>query len=246
MKKINEGMRGDSIEVESGGVIIVKGGGSLDIRRGAINRINADLAMPSDSGYGLRVDPVDPTFGWRDIIGSVQPKASGAGSPTRAIYIGGSIGDYSFVANDVCDFIFHLPHDYVPETDLYFHIHWSHNGTSISGDAVFDVFFTYAKGHDQANFAAEKNITFTYDTVDIATTPRYRHRIDEFIISGPAETATLIDCGIIEPDGVLLATIRMTTLPTIGGSGKLFIHTCDIHYQSTNMATKSKSPDFYV
>ena len=32
MKKIQEGLRGDSLEVESGGVIIVKDGGALDLR----------------------------------------------------------------------------------------------------------------------------------------------------------------------------------------------------------------------
>ena len=39
--------------------------------------------------------------------------------------------------------------------------------------------------------------------------------------------------------------LKPTTLPTFGGSGKLFIHTCDIHYQSTNIATKNKAPNFY-
>jgi hypothetical protein len=44
----------------------------------------------------------------------------------------------------------------------------------------------------------------------------------------------------IEVDGLLRVTLKLTTLPTLGGGGKLFIHTCDIHYQSNNSATKQK------
>lgn len=185
------------------------------------------------------------TLGWRDIIGNVHPKATGAGSPARAVYRGGTVGQYAWVANDVCDFEFHIPHDYVPGTDIYWHVHWSHNGTSISGNAVFDVYYTYSKGHNQANFPAEKNLTITYNTTDISTTPQYRHRIDEVIMSGASATATLMDRDDIEPDGLIIATMKLTTLPTIG-SGSLFVHTCDIHYQSTNHATPNKSPDFYT
>lgn len=205
-----------------------------------------NLVRSKTKGMGDMLDMGAPTFGWRDIIGKVAPKATGAGSPTRAVYSGGQGGQYAFIANDLYDCEFHIPHDYVPGTDVYFHIHWSHNGTSISGSAVFDVFYQYAKGHNQGTFGAEKNLTITYPTVNIATTPQYQHRIDEVIMSGPSATATLMDRDDIEVDGLVLATVRLTTLPTIGGGGKLFIHTCDIHYQSTNIGTKNKVPDFWA
>lgn len=189
---------------------------------------------------------LDGSFGWRDIIGKVIPKAVGAGSPVRSAYMGGQLGQYAFVAGDAYDMEFHIPHDYVSGTDLHIHLHWSHNGTAIIGDVAFDMYHSYAKGHDQADFSAEKNLTLTYSTVSIGETPQYRHRIDELIMSGPEATATLMSRGEIEPDGLVLMTVRVTTLPTIGGGGKLFIHTCDIHYQSTNIATKNKAPNFYV
>ena len=245
MKKITEGMRGDSLEVQSGGVVIVHSGGAIDVREGARIQSAESFTLPKAAGKGFKVDAEFPTFGWRDIIGNVHPKATGAGSPTRAAYAGANLGQYAFIANDVCDFEFHIPHDYVPGTDIYFHVHWSHTGTSISGNAVFDIYHAYAKGHNQANFPAEKNVAITYATTDIATTPAARHRIEEVIISGPAATATLVDRDDIEVDGLVLATLKLTTLPTIGGGGKLFIHTCDLHYQSTNMATKQRAPNFY-
>jgi len=204
------------------------------------------IELTKSAGTGIKVGPYPSTYCWRDIIGKVIPKATGAGSPTRAVYMGGQLGQYAFVANDAYDMEFHIPHDYVPGTDIYIHVHWSHNGTSISGNAVFDFYHSYAKGHNQANFSAEKNLTITYATTDITTTPQYRHRIDEVIMSGASATATLMDRDDIEPDGLILMTVKLTTLPTIGGGGKLFIHTADIHYQSTNFGTKQRAPDFYT
>lgn len=212
---------------------------------GGTTYVNSNLVIPKTTNIGIMVDTATPTFGWRDIIGSVTPKASGAGSPTRVAYNGGTVADYSFVANDVCDFMFHIPHDYVPGTDIYVHVHWSHNGTAITGDAVFTFYHTYAKGHNQANFPAEKNVTITYTTTNIATTPQYRHRVDEVALSSAGGSASLMDRGVLEVDGVIMATLKLTTLPTIT-AGNLFIHTVDIHYQSTNMATKAKVPGFYT
>lgn len=205
-----------------------------------------NIVLPKTAGKGIEVDVDSPTFGWRDIIGSVQPKAQGAGTPARAVYAGGALGQYAFVANDVCDFEFHIPHDYVPGTDIYFHVHWSHNGTTISGSAAFTMSHAYAKGHNQALFPAEKTLVITYPTVDLATTPQYRHRIDEAAISGAVASASVMDRSLIEVDGLLLVSLSLSSLPTLGGGGKLFIHTCDLHYQSTNIGTKQKAPGFYV
>ena len=226
--------------------LLVGNAGGDGVTQSSVLVVEPDLVINKTSGAGIKVDVDSPTFGWRDIIGNVQPKATGAGSPTRAAYAGGTLGDYAFIQNDIVDFVFHIPHDYVPGTDVYFHVHWSHTGTTTTGDAKFTIYHTYSKGHNQANFPAEKTLDITYATVDVATTPRYRHRVDEIIISGTAATATLMDRDDIEVDGLILVTLKLATLPTLGGSGKLFIHTCDIHYQSTNMATKSRAPNFYT
>lgn len=205
----------------------------------------SNITLPKTSATGIKVDTAVPTWGWRDITATVQPKATGAGSPTRTVYAGANLAQYAFAANDLCEFEFHLPHDYVPGTDLYFHVHWSHNGTAITGNATFTVYLTYAKGHNQASFPAEKTVTITRATVNISTTPRYRHLIDEVVFTGATDTATTFANSTIEIDGLVLATVKLTSLPTITG-GHLFVHTCDLHYQSNNMATKQKAPDFYV
>lgn len=205
----------------------------------------ASPVIPKTSGVGIKLDVDSETFGWRDVIGPVVPKATGAGSPTRRQYAGGNIYVYSFTTNDVCDFGFHIPHDHVPGSDLYIHVHWSHNGTDITGNAVFTIYHQYAKGHNQANFSSEKNVTVTYATTDIATTPQYRHRIDEVQLSTSGGSASLLDTDAIEPDGYIEGQLKLTTLPTIT-AGYLFVHTLDLHYQSTNLATKARAPDFWT
>lgn len=206
--------------------------------------VAADIVLPKTSGKGIMVDTTTPTFGWRDIIGKVAPKISGAGAPARAVYAGGNVNDYAFTTNDVTDFDFHIPHDWVPGTDMYFHVHWSHNGTTITGNAVFDLYYQVAKR--DGIFTAEKDLTITYATVNIATTPQYYHRVDETQMTASVATATLTATSALEVDGIIMATLKLTTLPTIGGGGKLFIHTCDLHYQSSNIGTKNKVSNFYA
>lgn len=202
-----------------------------------------NLVRPKTSGVGFQVDPAAPTFPWVDLIGDVIPKTSGAGTPTLKA-IQGNINGFAFSANDIVDLVFHVPHDYVPGTDMHLHVHWSHNGTAISGNVVFTHYSTYAKGHNQANWPAEVTNTITYNTTNVATTPRYRHRIDEIQLSGTG-SGSLLNTPDIEPDGLILVRLKVTTLPTIT-AGDLFVHTCDIHYQSTGIGTKQKAPAFYT
>ena len=216
-------------------------------RKSSILFESDSLVLPKTSGVGIKVDEVSPTFGWRDMIGNVNPKAQGAGSPSRQIYRAGTIGQYAFIANDVFDSEFHILHDYLPGSDLYWHIHWSHNGTAITGNVVFTSYVTYAKGYNQAAFGVEKAPTITYNTVNIATTPQYQHRIDEIQLSTPGGAADKLNSTDIEVDGIILITTKVTTLPTITG-GNLFIHFADFHYQSTGvMGTKQRNgPNFYT
>jgi hypothetical protein len=243
--KVRTSSVGDYLDVDSGGTINVLAGGVFNAQAGSRVVIETGIVVSADPGTGIKFNSDAPAFGWRDITATVQPKAIGTGSPVRAAYAGANLAQYAFVANDVCEFEVHLPHDYVPGSDLYFHVHWSHTGTTITGNATFEAYYTFAKGHDQATFPAEKTLTLTRSTVDVATTPRYMHLIDEVPMTAHAASATLTAHDDIEVDGLILVTLKLTAIPTMGGSGKLFVHTADIHYQSTNVATKNRAPGFY-
>jgi hypothetical protein len=203
------------------------------------------LRMPKTKGKGVQIGSA---FGWRDIIGDVSPReAPGAGVPVLATFRGGTVRTWFYAANDKCDMVFHMPHDYVPGSDLHLHLHWSHNGTGISGQLVVTFAVSYARGHDQAAFAAEVAPVLTVSTPNIATVPQYQHRIDELQLSAAAPSATQLDSDLLEPDGLLLINLNTTTIPTITGGTRAqptFL-TLDLHYQSTNVGTAAKAPNFY-
>ena len=207
-----------------------------------------NLVIAKTSGLGIQVDTAAPTFPWKDLFGHLRPDTGGAGAPTLAAVRGGLVREFFYGAADKMDMDFHVPHDYVPGSDIFIHIHWGHNGTAISGDFVVTFAHTYAKGHNQTIFPAEKSVVMTYSTVDVATTPRWIHRIDEVQLSSSGGSASLMDSALLEPDGVALVNMTITTIPTItGGSPNLpFIHFADIHYQSTGIGTKQKAPNFYT
>jgi len=207
------------------------------------------LQIPKTSGLGIKVDSLGtPTFPWRDLIGDITPKTSGAGAPTLAAFRGGNVRAFFYSVGDDGDCIFHIPHDYVPGSDLFLHAHWSHNGTAISGNLIINLNFTYAKGHGQAIFPAETTRTISVSTPDIATIPRYEHMTSETQISAASPSGSQIDSDYIEVDGLLIVHYDVGTIPTItGGSpNEPCLFTIDILYQSTGIGTKAKVPNFYV
>ncbi len=211
--------------------------------------LGENLVMPKTSGFGVKVDQVTPTFGFNDIIGFVRPDITGVNAPTLAAWRGGSIREFFFNTNDKFDISYHFQHDLAPSTDIFLHVHWGHNGTAISGQLVLTCALTYAKGHNQTIFPAEITTTITVPTPDIVTIPRWVHRIDEIQISSSTPDSTHLDRALLEPDGILLCSMTATTIPTITGSASLnrpAIFTLDLHYQTTSLGTKNKTPNFYT
>lgn len=205
---------------------------------------NQGRTLISDGSNGAAWD----TLVWKDLVGFPIARNSGGTAPQLSTFRGGQIQEYSFAANDVIGFSFHMPHDYAPGTDVYLHVHWSHNGTAISGNMVWTYYASYAKGHNQANFPAEVTGPITYATTNIATTPQYRHRIDEIQLSAASPSASQLDTDDLEVDGLILVQLVATTIPTItGGSpNEPFLLTVDIHYQANYIGTKNKAPNFYA
>jgi hypothetical protein len=210
------------------------------------------IILPKTSGKGIKVDSDTPTFGWRDIIGDITPRAAGGTAPALTAFRGGSILSYAYAANDWIDqMVFHIPHDYVPGSDIFIHIHWGHNGTAISGTFEAQVYATKCKGFNQAGqtFGAEVNPTISEAVTDIASHPRWGHFVTEIALSSATGDSTHLNSSLIEVDSIILVSLKVLTIPTITGSATSnlpYIFTVDIHYQSTNMATKAKAPNFYV
>ena len=227
-------LKTDKTTVFPAGNVLIKGG---------------DLIMLKTVGKGIKVDTATPTFGWRDLLGETTTRNTGATKPSFEAY-NGAILQYRFAADDLEHYDFHIPHDYVSGTDIHLHIHWSQiSATNTGGTITFRYSAVYARGHNQANgsqFTATP-ITATFISAD-AGIKQYQHHITETIISADSATSALFDRNELEPDGVILMTLEMdaNNLTDSVGVTDPFIHYVDIHYQSTNIATKDKVPNFYT
>ena len=206
------------------------------------------LIFDKASANGIKVDPGAPTFGWRDLRAEIRTRGVGGTDPNDSAYIG-TVKAYSFAVNDEAWIEFHIPHDYVAGTDIHLHFHWSHNSAIVTGGTItIEADVTYAKGHDQAQFSATVNPTVSPTAIASASNGQYRHIVTEVQLSASTPGATQIDTDDLEPDGLILARVYLSAnnITTSGGAVDPFIHEVDLHYQSTNIATKAKTPDFYT
>lgn len=228
--------------------------GTGNLVRQASPTITGNLTLSKTSGQGIKVDPTTPTFGWRDILGPIGVKTVGATEPVWALYRG-TIYAYTFdtaTAEAFCTF--HVPHDYVPGSDIFIHMHWSQivvdtgGPAGVPGNAEWNFDITYADGHGTAGGAADPFVApITVTVVQQGSTTQYGHMIAEVQFTNNGGTGGLLDSATIQVDGLFQVRVyRVKGNPADTLNQAPFGHTCDLHYQSTNMATKNKSPNFYT
>ena len=217
------------------------------------HRFNNDVVLPKTSGKGIKVDTATPTFGWADLLGDQFSRNTGGTKPTLATY-NDTIDAWQFSDGDESFHSYHIPHDYVPGTDIHLHVHWSQNNAGATGGTIdFKYFAIYSKGHNQVSGSVftPTPITATFSSIDIndgdSGLNRYQHHITEVIISAASATGALFDRDDFEPDGVIELTFEMDANNLTGTPSDPFIHFVDIHYQTTGLiGTKQKAPDFYT
>lgn len=210
------------------------------------NEVTTNLDLSGTSGTGVKVDLTTPTFGWKDLLGRISIRGlAAANDPNPATYRG-TLKQFQFAVNDECELEFHIPHDYAIGTDIYLHFHWSQILTTVTGGSVtWGAEVSYAKGHNQAAFIAPITTTVAGN----ASTTQYQHMITEVQLSAATPSGSQIDSDNLEPDGLLLVRVYLSANNITVSGGPVpepFLHFADIHYQSTNIATKNKSPTFYV
>lgn len=208
-------------------------------------RDGVNAMIPKTKGKGIKIGPNgSETFGWHDLLGTVQVYGD-LGDAIRVAYRGG-IKALQFDEGDSAYVDFHLPHDYAPNTDIFVHVHWSHNSALVTGGSVTWGFeLMYAKGHNQSAFPAPITVSVSQN----ANTIQYQHMVAEGLASTPGGSGTLLNTADIEVDGLIQCRLFLDSNDiTVSGGGipLPFAHTIDIHYQSTNIATKNRSPDFWA
>jgi hypothetical protein len=200
--------------------------------------------FPKDSGVGILVDVDTPTFPWHDMPGQIQIVSSAANPASNDLYIGG-IYAIAFEEGDEAFVNYHIPHDYLPGSPIYIHAHWSHKSSVVTGGSVTIGYeLSYSKGHNQGAFSSPINVSIA----STASTTQYRHIIAEGVASSSGGSMTTLDTDLLEPDGVILSRIYVDSNDLVTSDlsiPKIFIHYSDIHYQSTGLGTKNRSPSFW-
>lgn len=211
---------------------------------GNLAHVEDSMILPNDSGKGLRVGRFAETsdWGWRDITSEIVVRGIGGSSPTWAQVGTTGFRAYSFAVNDECWMTFHIPHDIVPGSDIHLHTHWFPDGTD-TNPVKWQYDYAYAKGFNQAAFdfaLAESPLTNAGTATSVTAGPgvQYQHMVCE----SPAITLP----GLTEPDGLIHCHIKRITNGATENTDGIFLLTADVHYQSTNMATKQKAPGFYA
>ncbi len=255
---------GDDLIMGTGGTNSISVSGGVMTVTGTQDVIfdTSDIVLQKTSGVGMKVDIASPTFGWKDLPGDIKTRpAAGGGAAAQPDYVAyrGSIYGYRFGTNapnnhlHECFVEFHLPHDYVPGSDIYIHTHWSQTTVDTGGPAAvpgdsewfFDV--SYAKGYGTAGGSGDPFIApITTSVVCQGSTTQYAHMICEVQLSDSSPSASQLDSDNLEVDGILL--VRVYRTPSAGNDTldqDTFLHYVDIHHQSTNMPTKDKNAPFY-
>jgi len=196
---------------------------------------------PKDTGIGIKVDVDSPTFPWFDMEGVLLAD----GTANKNTYLGG-IKQLQFTEGDDADVSYHIPHDYLPGSDLFIHVHWSHDSTFVTGGTVTWAFETiYSKGHNQDTFKTPVNIS----VIDNASPIQYQHLIAETVATSVGGSAVNLDVNDIEIDGIIVCRLYLDSndIETSNASTvNPFVHFADLHYQSIVIGTKNKAPNFYI
>lgn len=195
--------------------------------------------VSSEKGDGLLLNIQDPKSGWHDLLSSTTVDRDNASKmPDFAIFTG-SIKKYQFAINDESFHSYHLPHDYLPGSNIYIHVHWTHNSALVTGGSTtwnFEV--SYAKGYNQSTFNTPVNLTVTQAVVNTPLT----HQIAETQLSISGGSATQLDSDLLETDGLIL--VKTSLIGNTTGTAPFMLF-CDIHYQSTGIPTKNKNYNFW-
>jgi hypothetical protein len=195
------------------------------------------FVIPKHAAKGIKIDQDAPAFGWRDLTAPVDVRGIGVNDPSFAVYTGTTLRAFQFSAGTMNEvfFVFHVPHDWVPSTAIYFHAHWSNAAAAPNtGNVVWKFDYSFAKGFGQEAFPAIQ----TAEVTAASPAVRYTHNV--------SETAA-VTIALMEVDGLILVRGYRDAANVLDTcSDAVFLHTMDIHYQSTNMATKNKAPSFYA
>ena len=194
------------------------------------------IVMNSNATQGIKIgnEKNGYNFGWRTIAGHIRIRDIPATDPVwREI---GTTGFWAFkFALDKRNFIvFHLPHDYVPNTQIYLNCHWLSDGTDVVNTVKWQYTTAHALSYGQEPF----NFT-TPQIVSGETAPNGQY----YHMNTAVGPITVDD---MQAEGIVYAKLDRITNGATDNTDGIFVLAFEVSYQSTNLATKNRQPPFYT
>lgn len=191
--------------------------------------------VSNTKGDGIKLNSENPQFGWYDLLSPTTIyEGASANKPNFEVFVG-TIRAYQFAIGDESFHEFHIPHDYVPGTDVWIHAHWTYNGPVVTGGSVtwqWDA--SMAPGYGMGVY----NEPISVSTTQAAPLVSLTHMIASVKLSSIGGSGGLLNTNLIEPD-TLIKTRLTLAANTMTDAKKPFMSFSDMHYQSSNIATKN-------
>lgn len=131
-------------------------------------------------------------------------------------------------------FTLHILHGIQQDTTPTFHVHWTHNQASPSGDVKWNIDYSLAKGYSQSTYAAPTTLSSAQTAA-----AQYTHHItddDDMPLASIAE---------VEPDSVLIGRIYRNPADEADTfEADAFLIQVDMHYLRNRLGTPERNTPF--
>jgi hypothetical protein len=175
--------------------------------------------------------------GWKDLLTNITVRGTGLSAPVFSQIGATDFYAYLFPGTGVqikeFRINFHIPHDYMPGTAVYIHVHWFPS-TADTGNVAWNISYTIAKGFNQAafNFASPT----TVEVIQAAPGVQYQHMIAEM------SDAQAIPGSLIETDSIIACRIwRDPADADDTYAADAFANFVDLHYRTDGLETTDKA-----
>jgi len=174
--------------------------------------------------------------GYEDLKPTGGHTPGGVAAPATVNTIGlHEMLEFSGTTDKHITFIYHVPHDFVEGSDLFFHIHHLPTAVSPSGTVDWTVHYQYAQGYQFGTFSGTDLDSFM--TVDLTATSalQYDHMITEGLAINDAVVGS-----VIRTDGIFIATLYRHATTDTSVDAEIFLE-MDMHYLSDGTKTVNKN-----
>jgi len=190
---------------------------------------------PNLTGSGVDLMDFDDSTLWNDyLVAGTAVQVRGTGAPgfeelRDGMYL------YAFdgaTATENVYFAIHILHDIHPDYNPTFHVHWTHNNASPSGDVKWNLDYTYSHGYSAGTYAAPTSLSVTQ-----TAGAQYTHHI--------TDDDSMIFTDDFEPDGQILCRLyRDPTDVADTFASDAFLIGIDLHYRMGQIGTFERNRPF--